>query len=122
MVCPRWISVLHKFTCWGEVAIFHNGSPFFRLSLSFKSANKQALNDLSICGFCPKQITALRGGVKNCFFYFWSKRGGGLGQSKKSFRIRKYSDIFYQRGGGLTQSKSVLSDFLAQFAKNGGFI
>ena len=37
---------------------------------------------------------SLRGGIKNCFFHFLSKRGGGR-LIQKIF-IRKYLDFFYQ--------------------------
>ena len=39
----------------------------------------------------------LRGGIKNVFFYFRSKRGGGSRPIQKIL-IRKYSNFFDQRG------------------------
>ena len=58
-----------------------------------------------------KVIVVIRGGIKNCFFYFRSN--GGRGSRPKEKKLSENTQIFLTKRGGLTQSKRVLSDFLA---------
>ena len=49
---------------------------------------------------------------KTVFFFTFSQKGGGLGQSKKSLseNTRTFLTDFDQRGGGLGKSKKSLSE------------
>ena len=69
-----------------------------------------------------KNLGGITGGINDCFFYFRSKGEGGVSANPKNPYQKILRFFFTKEGGGLTQSKIVLSDFLAQFAKNGGFI
>ena len=59
----------------------------------------------------------LRGGIKNCFFYYRSKRGGGLGQLKKSLseNIQIFFDHFDQKLSLFTIFDQKLSFFFTIF-------
>ena len=61
---------------------------------------------------------------KNCFFHFWSKGGGGLGQSKKY--LSENTQIFFdQKGGSHLIQKGFIRKteiFWHDLPKKGGFI
>ena len=65
-----------------------------------------------------------KGGIKNCFFFGVSRKGGGGSRRIQNFLNRK-TEIFLPKGGGLTQSKRVLSEkmrFLGIFWQKGGIL
>ena len=61
------------------------------------------------------QFPKLRGGIKKLFFYFWSKGGGGLGQSKKSLSEKPQVFLRLLLKSPLLQQRLALLACLAYF-------
>ena len=58
-----------------------------------------------------RKAAILRGAIKKLFFLEFSRKGGGLAESKISLTEKTafFLDFFWQKGGGLTYPKRVLS-------------
>ena len=70
-----------------------------------------------------KDIRRIRGGIKNwVFFTFGQKRGGGLGQSKKSIseKTQIFQPIFFIRGGVFPNPKNSYQKKTEVVKKGGG--
>ena len=62
----------------------------------------------------PMHHMCYMGGIKNCFFYFRSKKGGGS-QPIQKILIRKYSDFFDQFWPILTNFWPIFDQILTKF-------
>ena len=85
-----------------QISSFTRNVPSWRICFlylgTFGNQKNTFHNNKHICEvFSPFGLLVVRKGIKKCFFYFQSKRGKGLGQSKKS--LSPITEVV-KRGGG----------------------